>query len=217
MLLRHTPSNEHLRHKSQTWCETCVWQHWTRPAVCATNFPKIYVRNGTKRKATYANLLELESKTVDPLLIWMGWRIKHTLWCQQFRLWTIKSLKIKRNKGKSFAWEGERKERERNFCTKQRDNVSSRLHRFERVNRERKREKRILLATLIKLLHKQPTLNVLSLVAEVGRANISLRISEKRKISVIEIPIKFCEMGEWIKSSGKLNRVIYTSGRKVRT
>lgn len=110
MLLRHTPSNEHLRHKSQTWCETCVWQHWTHPAVCATNFPKIYVRNGTKRKATYANLLELESKTVDPLLIWMGWRIKHTLWCQQFRLWTIKSLKIKRNKGKSF--EREREERE---------------------------------------------------------------------------------------------------------
>lgn len=89
-----------------------------------------------------------------------------------------------------------REERERNFCTKQRDNVSSRLHRLKRVNRERKREKRILFATLIKLLHKQPTLNVLSLVAEVGRANISLRISEKRKISVIEIPIKFCEMGE---------------------
>lgn len=107
MLLRHTPSNEHLRHKSQTWCETCVWQHWTRPAVCATNFPKIYVRNGTKRKATYANLLELESKTVDPLLIWMGSRIKHTLWCQQFRLWTIKSLKIMWNKRKNL--EGERK------------------------------------------------------------------------------------------------------------
>lgn len=49
MLLRHTPKNEHLRHKSQT-CETCVWQLRTRPPVCATNFSQIYVPSGAEHK-----------------------------------------------------------------------------------------------------------------------------------------------------------------------